>query len=153
MAKSRLSLFQRFMNYVNSDWQWTGGKTDRGYGRIGVGHKTQRANRVSYELFNGPIPEGMEVLHSCDYPGCVDPEHLHLGDDLMNAKERIERNRSNTPQGSKNGNSKLTEDQIVVIRNMYSNGYFQKEIAKMFGVKQNTVSRIVHFRTYKILPK
>lgn len=151
--KDNRSVMERFMENVDENWQWAGGKTTKGYGRFWVKNKTKRAHRVSYELFNGPIDDCMDVLHSCDDPGCVNPEHLHLGDALMNAKERTERNRANSPQGTKNGNSKLTEDQIIAIRKMYSNGYFQKDIAKTFGVKQNTISRIVRFRTYKILPK
>ena len=71
------------------------------------------AHRLSYELFVGPIPPGTDILHSCDDPGCVDPDHLHPGDDLLNTIEKIERGRVACNKGNKNGRAKLTKHRYM----------------------------------------
>ena len=75
-------------------WQWTGTTNDDGYGKIGVNGKKVGAHRYSYELHNGPIPEGMHVLHSCDNPGCANPKHLSIGTHKQNMEQRDARGRN-----------------------------------------------------------
>lgn len=68
-------------------WLWMGGKSDSGYGRFGLGTRKDGiaiAHRVAWELINGPIPEGMLLLHRCDTPSCVNPGHLFLGSQQEN---------------------------------------------------------------------
>ena len=72
---------------------WKKGVTWNGYGRIKLNGKTQRAHRVMWELMNGPIPEGMIVLHSCDNPPCVLPDHLRLGTVKENNREAYAKGR------------------------------------------------------------
>jgi hypothetical protein len=78
----QLSLQQRFFKYVDMTpvcWKWNGSLNNRGYGRLGIGkHKTLLAHRISYELFVGSIPEGMELHHKCGVPNCVNPSHLEI---------------------------------------------------------------------------
>jgi predicted XRE-type DNA-binding protein len=137
------SLLERFMDKVNSDWQWTGGKNKDGYGRIREGDKTRYAHQISYELFNGPIPNGMWTLHSCDDPGCVDPEHLHIGDHAMNQKEAFERGRR-TQRGENNNQATMTSEQVLEIRRLFTDGYAQKSIAILFGIRRQHVSDLVN---------
>lgn len=71
-------------------WIWVGGKTSNdtfGYGHISVRSRLQVASRVSYELSVGPIPEGQRVLHRCDNPPCVRPDHLFLGTQADNIRD------------------------------------------------------------------
>jgi len=96
-----LSDKERFKRYIDINidtgcWNWIGGTNPKGYGRFGLkdGNGKWRfyyAHRVSYEVFVGPIPEGMHVLHDCDNPNCVNHEHLHLGSESDNHKEAYNR--------------------------------------------------------------
>lgn len=81
-------------------WNWSRVTNDFGYGRITYQGKTQVVHRLSYEAWNGPIPEGLSVLHSCDNPSCINPAHLHLGTYSDNIREAYQRGRRQ-PRGKK----------------------------------------------------
>ena len=83
MARPRVPVQNRFWTKVhkqdgNQCWLWTGAKNKQGYGTIEC-NGTRAAHRIGYELTYGPIPEGMIVLHTCDNPPCVRPDHLRVG--------------------------------------------------------------------------
>ena len=100
MAKT---LAERFFSFAmhgagpHECWTWHGMKNNHGYGMIYAG-KAKRAkslaHRVSWELFNGPIPEGKNVLHRCDNPECCNPEHLFIGSQLENMRDKIAKGRA-----------------------------------------------------------
>lgn len=80
----------RFLEKVDksgSCWVWTGYRVQFGYGIITTAKRRERAHRVSYRLHVGPIPDGLLVLHKCDNPPCVNPDHLFLGTDLDNKED------------------------------------------------------------------
>jgi len=91
------TLMERFMLKVNkteSCWHWIGSKNiSTGYGAMHVRGKLLKAHRVSYELFNGKIPEGLYVCHKCDVPSCVNPEHLFVGSALDNTRDKMKKGR------------------------------------------------------------
>jgi hypothetical protein len=74
---------------------WVGSASEQGYGYVGVGGgKLGKAHRVSYEHFVGPIPPGLCVLHRCDTPACVNPDHLFVGTKLDNSDDMIAKGRA-----------------------------------------------------------
>ena len=122
-------------------WLWTG-QLIGGYGIIHDDSrvsKARKAHRISYEIYNGPIPNGLCVLHRCDVPCCVNPEHLFLGDRIENNRDRHQKGRSGCHSGTKNGRAKLAWDKAVKIR-------LDKrptcDVAAEFMVCKSTVIRI-----------
>ena len=116
----RKSIRERFESKYKVDestgcWLWTAGKFRNGYGQFRDG-RNFHSHRVSYELHVGPIPEGICVLHKCDTPGCVNPKHLFLGTVDDNNKDKASKGRAARLKGSRNPRSKLTEDEVSVIR-------------------------------------
>lgn len=91
------SLVDRFWEKVNKTetcWLWTA-STQGGYGQIGhdIYLRPVRAHRVSWELHYGPIPAGLDVLHKCDNPPCVRPDHLFIGTALDNVQDMLRKER------------------------------------------------------------
>lgn len=122
-------------------WIWTGRSKRDGYGICGLQGKDQRAHRVSYQVFKGPIADGLLVLHSCHKPLCINPEHLRLGTVKDNAHDTILADHQRKGEGV--GTSKLTEKQVLEIREMYTKGISQTKIAKIYNVNQTLIGFIV----------
>lgn len=128
-----------------------------GYGVIKENGKLLSAHRVSYELFNGDIPEGMYVCHSCDNRLCVNPNHLWLGTHSENMKDAYSKGRVVIPKNKhefKNGNipinRKLTFSDAETIRSLYKlSGLTQLMIAERYNVSRTVINDIVNNNTYK----
>ncbi len=118
-------------------WNWIGSKNTDGYGNFRVGSKIVGAHRLSYELLVGPIPKDICVLHICDNPSCVNPDHLWLGTHADNSADKVAKNRQE--KGEDRKDAKLTEDQILLIRR---DNRIHSKIAEEYGIDQSTVSRI-----------
>jgi hypothetical protein len=86
--------FERLITKTASCWIWGGVRGTNGYGTIKKKSKAIRAHRASYELFVGPIPDGMHVLHKCDNPLCVNPEHLFVGTHIDNMRDMEKKGRA-----------------------------------------------------------
>ncbi len=127
-------------------WFWRGGIDAQGYGKFFDPSRKSRAkaHRISYEINVGPIPEGMDILHSCDNRACVNPAHLRPGTDRDNVADRVKRNRNGNHAGEANGNVKLSDEQVAEIRARYSGAWGeQSALAREFGVGQPQIWRIV----------
>lgn len=74
-------------------WTWTG-STAKGYGQIKIEGDVLRAHRVAFEMFNGPLPDGMHALHTCDNPLCCNPRHLWAGSHLDNMRDKSAKGRA-----------------------------------------------------------
>ncbi len=114
----------------------------RGYGFIRFGARRVRAHRASWEAFNGPIPEQMHILHKCDTPQCVNPDHLFLGTHDDNMRDRKEKGRCAVLRGEKSGMAKLSDADVLVVRERLGRGERGSSIARSIGVSKQLVSAI-----------
>jgi hypothetical protein len=121
-----------------------GHRETNGYVRIKVNYKTVSAHRYSYSSFVGEIPEGMLVLHTCDNPPCVNPEHLFLGTQQDNMNDKVAKGRQS--QGETHHKSKLTKQQVLAIRR---DNRSQRAIAHEYGIDQAAVQRIKNRKVWK----
>ena len=122
-------------------WIWTGYIGGQGYGRLTNEKKPLSTHRLAYETWVGEIPEGLCVLHKCDVRSCINPDHLFLGTQKDNVQDCMEKGRRNSVRGSKHGHAKLTETEILKIRNMA--GQLHKDIAAQFGVSRATIGDVL----------
>ena len=123
----------------NGCWIWTAYKLPGGYGQIQVNRRTTLAHRFSYEKFRGPIPKGYCVCHTCDTPSCVNPFHLFVGTQKDNVRDMLRKGRGGDNRGASNNNSKLTQDEVALIRR---DDRRQVDIAQTYGISQAHVSVI-----------
>lgn len=140
------SRFLRKINKTETCWLWTGAVAN-GYGTIRNERQVQEnANRVSFRLFHGPIPQGMHILHSCDVKLCVNPNHLSAGTRVQNIQEALERGLMHPARGEQSGRSKLTESMVLAIR---KDTRSSSCIARELGLGINTVDYARKGRTWK----
>ena len=133
-------------------WLWCAGINEKGYGRLkvalpGTRRRSHPAHRLSWIAHRGPIPAGLWVLHKCDNPACVNPEHLFLGThaDNMADMARKGRHRTGDYRGEKHGLTTLTDAEVRAIRADERSG---TQLARDFGVSEATVSRIRNRETW-----
>jgi hypothetical protein len=124
-------------------WLWTGRLDKNGYGDIRDEERRRiRAHRVSWELHFGPIPAELCVLHKCDNPACVRPDHLFLGTPADNMKDMAQKGRSTF--GERQPKAKLVEADVLEIRALAAQGVSRASIAKQFLIAVSHVARIVN---------
>ena len=158
MPKPKKSLEDRFWPKVNKTetcWLWIAAKKEFGYGVIGCPDRrgrTIRAHRVSWELANGKIPEGMFVLHKCDVPSCVNQDHLFLGTRQENVDDMVSKGRQariGNGRAEASPNSKLCWKDVREIRQRYSERETLVSIARSFSMNPATIAQIVKRKTWK----
>lgn len=127
---------------------WTAGLFRDGYGQFYQDdeHPAVRAHRLSYEMNFGSIPDDLCVLHKCDTPVCVNPDHLFLGTREENQADMKVKGRA--PRGIRSGAAKLTEAQVLAIR---SETRIHKEIAVKYGVSRRNIGAIKANKTWSHL--
>lgn len=152
-----VDLFWKKVDKSNSCWTWKAAKDIDGYGKFSIAnHGSYRAHRVAALLSGIEIPEGHVVMHLCDNPSCCNPSHLRVGTIQENNLDKINKRRQKGAVGSLNARSKLTEEQVLDIkqraivgsRTGYNNGSNLKEIAKEYGVCVDTIRLIARDKTW-----
>lgn len=184
MGRPRTPLETRFWIKVDKSggedacWFWTGNKNRGGYGKFrdADSGKSVPAHRVALQLNGVNVPSGRFVLHHCDTPSCVRPDHLYVGDHASNMADRQRRGRQaqgsaliaacapnrargdragarlhpeRLARGSRHGKSKLTEQGAAHARWMRSRGYTLKAIARYLKVDPTTIGRICRFEAWR----
>lgn len=135
---NRRDVIERFLEKVRKTkkcWLWIAGTNEWGYGTFSVNGEFRLAHRAAYELFVGPVPVGKGVLHSCDTPACVRPDHLRPGTDADNTGDRFARGRMTVVYSRK-----VVDEVIAAV----ANGTSQAEMARRTGMSPAQVCRIVN---------
>jgi hypothetical protein len=128
-------------------WRWTASTTRGGYGNFAVKkHVIKRAHRVAWVITYGAVPAGLWVLHRCDTPLCVRPEHLFLGTPGDNTADMVGKRRARGHPGSLAPNAILGEEDVLAIRAARAIGTPVKALAAQYGVARSTISHVTHDR-------
>jgi hypothetical protein len=134
-------------------WPWTAFTNPRGYGMFRVvAGRMDLVHRLAWEIANGPIPDGLQVLHHCDNPPCCNPAHLFVG---TNA-DKVAKGRASYPhpwrQGERHHGAKLTAEQVREIRaaDVTAPGA-RAALAKQYGVTPGLITNILKGKVWKSL--
>jgi len=156
-------IVSRFESKINRDgpngcWLWTDAPQNTGYGVLNISEKGHSyiftAHRLSYVMNVGPIPTdygpwGLFVCHKCDVRLCVNPDHLFLGTDADNMRDKAEKGRNYRAVGIDAANVKLSPDQVLAIR---ADTRSTRAIAKDFGIDYGHVANIKRLKSWRELP-
>lgn len=132
-------------------WNWDGYRDRKGYGRMTETGGEVLSHRISWAFHNKrPVPEGMHVLHKCDNPRCINPEHLMIGTNLDNHYDKMAKGRQRGATGELNCKAKLTEaDILAILKDTRSHAAIGRE----YGVTYTTIASIRSGRTWKHVPR
>jgi hypothetical protein len=135
-------------------WLWPRAKIKpMGYGVLRIGRGAgvlYYLHRLAWELWKGPIPEKLCVLHRCDVASCYNPDHLFLGSRRDNNEDRDSKGR--TRKGEKHADSILTVGDVIAMRERHRNGERTCDLAKVFGICRQAVYDVVARRNWKHVP-
>jgi uncharacterized protein YerC len=147
----------RLNNLTTECWIWEAGKCNEGYGQLQTKWAkelgTHKAHRLSFHLFKEEFlptkDRNKDLLHSCDNPSCVNPEHLRFGNMTENMKERDERGRQVSLQGFQHGSSIFTPSDVDKIVFMRLTGKTHQQIWEEMGCERPTIKRLLTGKTYE----
>ena len=129
-------------------WIWLGASS-KGYGQVSKVGEMLYAHRVAFEAFVGPIPDGMDVLHTCDTPSCVNPDHLTVGSHADNMADMVAKGRSPRMIGENHHQAKLTWGDVENIRIRHAaGGETFASLGREFSVNECSISRIVKGKSW-----
>lgn len=125
-------------------WEWSGAKHPSGYGKVWLNLPElvcKAAHHASLILTGTDVPKGSVVMHSCDNPGCVNPNHLSIGTQQDNIKDKLAKGRQ--PTGDNHHNTTLSDADVIYIRQSAKSGV---DLAKELGVSPSAISNIRNFK-------
>lgn len=147
---------ERFWRKVDKSgdcWLWTSARDRAGYGVFTFADRhAEKAHRISWRLTHGTIPAGLFVCHHCDQPSCVNPAHLFLGTAADNNADMMRKGRyvpgsrqakSLASRGSNNPRAKVTEEDVLRMRELRAAGWPAVRLAARYGLSKGMVHRIL----------
>lgn len=132
-------------------WDWKGSVNGKGYGRLSVAGRTVLIHRLSYEIHDGPLTEGLLICHQCDNRRCSNPAHLFEGTHEENMSDMVSKKRSGKRggKGEMNGNARLTVEQVHEIRHKYATQRTTlKKLGAEYGVHFDTISKLLNGKSW-----
>lgn len=148
-VKDRLLFHSKYISDTGCR-EWIGSVHQAtGYGNITINGSTVSTHRASWETANGPIPSGMHILHKCDNPSCINPEHLFLGTNAQNVADMDTKGRRVAHKGEKHPRAKLTDDLVSKIR---VDPRTHRVIAKELGVGPSIIGLVKQHKIWRHIP-
>lgn len=133
-------------------WLWVGAIHNKGYGGINLRKHIKIAAHVfSFVIHYGTKPKGLHVLHRCDVPNCVRPDHLFTGTSVDNVKDMVAKGRN--MRGDKHYAAKLSVKKVLEILRKHEAGISGKDLAIQYGVSSTTISAAISGRTWKCVSR
>lgn len=156
-AQSQAEQMRRFIlrlpaNRTGGCWEWQGNIGAYGYGLFSAykdgRHYTARAHRFSYEAFVGVIPDNMVVMHTCDNPACVRPDHLQVGTNRENSEDMVQKGRQ--ARGERNAVTRLTAVDVLNIRAKFGTpGVTYRTLATEYSMSIRGIAGILRRETWR----
>lgn len=150
-----IARFWRKVDRSGACWLWTGAVAS-GYGRLWCAPQYWLAHRFSYALAHGAIPDNLCVLHTCDRPLCVRPDHLVLGTQIENIRDRCDKGRtrgSRVPtKGSAQPRALLSEERVGALRKKHAEGVPPSQLLAESGVALPTLKKALYRQTWRHVP-
>jgi hypothetical protein len=134
---------------------WMKSRSKAGYGQKAVNGSKEYTHRLACQIKHGKGEPKQEVLHSCDNPPCLNPDHLRWGTRKQNVADMIQRGRSvlNPVNGEKNGMAKLSKEDVLEIRILHGRGFILTDLAQIYGVTAAQIHLIVTRKLWKEIPE
>jgi hypothetical protein len=133
-------------------WLWQGALNHFGYGKITWDGVEHQAHRASWIFHVGSIPDDLCVLHHCDIPSCVNPDHLWLGTRADNMADMWAKGRASDRRGQNQGRSPLTEPDVAHIRYFLQQGWSHGQLAERYRVTRASIQQIKEWRSWTHVP-
>ncbi len=130
-------------------WLWTAATNEYGYGQFKIDGGMKLAHRIAWRLKHGHLPEELCVLHVCDTPACVNPDHLFLGTQVDNVADRNAKGRQAGAAGIKNRHAKLTESDVIRLRWLAARGLSYAVLGKRFGISGEQASAVARRKSWR----
>jgi hypothetical protein len=155
ITQKRIDRFWKYIEKKDGCWIWRGGLNSMGYGQFHIGNgKMALCHRLSWVVHRGPIDGDLCILHKCDNPKCVNPDHLFIGTMKDNMQDKANKKRNLKNIGEYSCQHKLTDCEATEIRKLYkraTRNFNIQSLAKKYNIGQTTVWEILNGRAWKHL--